>query len=136
MGAIFRTSDAVGVKHIYLCGITPDAHSPKVQKTALSSSASVPSSHHWKVSEVVSMLKDDDYEIIAVEKTRGAKTYYDVSYSKKTCLVLGNEVEGVQKTTRKMCDRIVSIPMVGKKESLNVSIAYSLVAYEIFQQKK
>jgi len=139
VGSIFRTADAAGVKKIYLCGYTP---SPKdkfgkyiqqLSKVALGAERSVKWEKINATSVLIKKLKKDGYKIFAVEQNKKSVPYYKIPKSyilnSKFCLVMGNEVKGLPKTILKLADKILEIPMKGKKESLNVSVAFGIVAF-------
>jgi tRNA (guanosine-2'-O-)-methyltransferase len=75
-------------------------------------------------------LRDEGYQIVAVEVAEGAASYRDFDYADKVCLVLGNEKKGVYPNVLRQCNGAVIIPMAGKGRSLNVVVAGSIVAYE------
>ena len=142
VGSIFRTADGAGIKKIYLCGITPapvDSFGKQRQqltKTSLGAEKSV----EWDVStrsaratiKLLERLKKDGYKILAVEQSKKSIPYYKFSSrSPKLCLVVGNEVNGLPPSVLKLADKILEIPMLGEKESLNVSVAFGIVAYHI-----
>jgi len=84
-------------------------------------------------SVLIKKLKKDGYKIFAVEQNKKSVPYYKIPKSyilnSKFCLVMGNEVKGLPKTILKLADKILEIPMKGKKESLNVSVAFGIVAF-------
>jgi 23S rRNA (guanosine2251-2'-O)-methyltransferase len=146
VGAIFRTSDGVGiVKKIYLTGMTgyPKQNDPlwhqtkKIAKTALGSEKNIPWSHKKDSIELVRLLKEKKNYIYVLEnKLPNIKTYlyHKVKYKFPLVLILGHEVRGVKPEIINLADKIISIPMRGKKESLNVEAAYAIAIYEISKQ--
>lgn len=128
VGAIFRNAAAFNVERLYLTGIT--AHPPRkeIAKVALGAEQLIPWSG-GEVSEVMTQLKQEGYTVLGLELTDDAIPVADVS-SKKVALVLGNEVEGIDSETLAQLDGTVVIPM-GKKRSLNVSVASGIAMYEI-----
>ena len=133
LGSIFRTCDGAGVSKVYLCGITGQPTDPKVAKTALGAEKTIPYEYKKHALTAVKDLKKQGYEVVSLELAKGSKRFDQVKYSKKTCLVLGNEVTGVRKSILKESDKVVFIPMYGEKESLNVSVAFGVAVYEIAQ---
>lgn len=138
MGSIFRTADAAGIKKIYLCGITPSPLDrfgkirPEFTKVALGAEQSVAWENKKSAARVVTMLSQKGYAILAVEQAKNAKSYTAMRSKRgKIALVMGNEVAGLSKAILKKADEIIEIPMRGKKESLNVSVAFGIVAYGI-----
>ncbi len=144
VGAIFRTADAFGVSKVYLTGYTPTPgelkHKIKISKTALGAEEFVPWEYHASPIKLLKELKSKNkkIQIVALENNIKNKTIKLGSYKPKTsvCLVLGEEVEGVNNKLLKYCDKIVEIPMQGKKESLNVSVAFGVAGYVISQNLK
>ena len=146
--SIFRTADAAGVKKVYLCGITPTPLDrfgkilPQFAKVSLGAEKSVDYEavrSPKDVSALIENLKKDGYKILAIEQSKESVPYNKLHKSfppaggkdSKFCLVLGNEVRGLPASILKKSDKILEIPMMGKKESLNVSVAFGVVIYGI-----
>jgi tRNA G18 (ribose-2'-O)-methylase SpoU len=135
VGAIFRTADAVGVKKIYLCGITPTPVDrfgrPRraIAKTALGAEYSVPFDYFLNARAVLKKLRREGFKIIALEQSGQAKNYKDIKPAAKTALLLGNEVAGLSSSLLNLVDEIAELPMRGKKESLNVAVAAGIALY-------
>ncbi len=134
VGAIFRTADASGVSKIYLCGITPTpSKNIKIKKVALGAEDYV----SWeKVSQtwrLLNRLKKEGYFLIALEQNQKAKNLFKIKKinKQKIALILGTEVKGLSSKILKYIDLILEIPMYGKKESLNVSVAFGIAVYTI-----
>lgn len=138
VGSIFRTADGAGMRKIYLCGITPapvDSFGrpiPQLVKTSLGAEKYVEWEKVSSSAKLIGKLKKEGYEIIAVEQDKkSAPLDKFKAGKKKICLIMGNEVSGLPKPVLKLADRILEIPMLGKKESLNVSVAFGIAAYRI-----
>ncbi|MFA6364907.1 MAG: TrmH family RNA methyltransferase [Candidatus Paceibacterota bacterium] len=140
VGSIFRTADAARVSKLYLCGITPaplDRFGKTRQdfaKVSLGAEKTVAYESVRSILPLLTKLKKEGYVIVAVELVKGAVPYYSLRRTlnnKKIVLVLGNEVDGLSKSILTRTDIITEIPMQGKKESLNVSVAFGIVAYGI-----
>ena len=140
VGSIFRTADAAGVKKIFLCGITPTPPHDKISKTALGAEEYVPWEHHKQTWRLLRQLSKEQFSILALEQTKGSKNIFQGSTldtlrsnlgNKKIALVVGNEVKGLSPKILNYCDDIVHIPMYGRKESLNVSVALGVAVYQI-----
>lgn len=137
VGSIFRTADAVGVEKIYLCGITPapvDTFGklrPQLTKVSLGAEKAVEWERAKSTSRLVDRLKKNGYKIFAVEQSRKSIPYYKVRVGPKdkVALVLGSEVNGLPPSVLKKADKIIEIPMAGRKESLNVAVAFGVVAF-------
>ncbi|HOC97133.1 MAG TPA: RNA methyltransferase [Candidatus Pacearchaeota archaeon] len=132
VGSIFRSADGAGnVKKIYLCGITTDIDNPKLDKTALGATDMVPSQHYDTTLEAIEELKEKGISIYCVELTKDAQNFQKIEYPKKVALVFGHEKKGVDPEILKRADKIIYIPMRGRKESLNVANCASIILYEI-----
>ncbi|MEW5805125.1 MAG: RNA methyltransferase [Patescibacteria group bacterium] len=135
-GAIFRTADAVGVERIYLCGITPRPSQSgragkDLAKTALGAEKHLAWEYKKRAGDAINQLKKQRFKIIALEQDKKAVDVFKFRLGKKQkiALVLGNEVRGISKNILKKCDKIIYIPMFGKKESLNVAVAFGIASY-------
>jgi tRNA G18 (ribose-2'-O)-methylase SpoU len=116
-------------------GITPLPTHPKVQKTALGGQNSITWSHHQTIQDLLPVLKDLNCRLIALETLDSAQSIYQLSDTNQpTCLVLGNEVTGVSAEILSVSDHVAKIPLLGKKESLNVAVAAGIAVYE-FRRK-
>ena len=132
VGSIFRSADGAGsVKKIYLCGITTDIDNPKLDKTALGATDMVPSEHYDTTLEAIEELKEKGIPIYCVELTRDAQNFQEIKYPQKVALVFGHEKKGINQDILKRADKVVYIPMRGRKESLNVANCASIILYEI-----
>ncbi len=137
VGSVFRTSDALGVSHVYLIGTTPTPvdrfNRPvgEIAKTALGAECVVPWTYAKTLAPIIRRLKSSGYTIVALEQDSQSIDYKKFKPESDIALILGNEVEGVGKSTLKQSDVIVEIPMQGSKESLNVSVAYGVAGFRI-----
>jgi 23S rRNA (guanosine2251-2'-O)-methyltransferase len=141
VGSIFRTADGAGASGVYLTGYTPAPPTGKepyltraqkdLAKTALGAEASVPWEKRVRLAPVLSRLRREGFEIVALEQDQGSVDYRLYEPSQKVALLVGNEVAGMGRSVLGRCDRIVEIPMRGKKNSLNVSVAFGIAVFEI-----
>ena len=137
VGAIFRTADATGVKKIYISGITPapidrfGRARPDISKASLGAEKTVEWESIVDIKDFIKNIKKEKFQIIAVEQDQRSIDYKDLKRSEKVLLIVGNEVDGIDKDVLDLCDNIVEIPMLGKKESLNVSVATGVVLYSL-----
>jgi tRNA G18 (ribose-2'-O)-methylase SpoU len=138
VGSIFRTSDALGINKIYLCGCTP---TPKdrfgrerkdLAKVALGAEKDIEWEYIEKTKDIVKKLKKEKYQIIAIEQSKDSVEYRNIARKGKVALIMGNEVGGIEKEILDLSDIIAEIPMVGNKESLNVSVSFGIAGYGIF----
>ena len=141
VGSVFRTSDAFLIAGICLCGFTPQPPHRDIQKTALGATESVDWLYYENTIAAVEALKDQGYQVFAIEQTQGSislekfKTYINEksnnSLNNSFAFVFGNEVEGVSDQVLAICDGAVEIPQYGMKHSLNISIAAAIVLWEM-----
>lgn len=129
VGSVLRTSDGAGVSKVYMCGITPDGKHPKVVKTALGAENFIHWEHTKDTGELLSKLKADGFQIISVEQSEKSEDYRKINYGEKIAFVFGNEITGVSQSSLKASDHIAEIPMLGKKNSLNVSTTTGIILY-------
>lgn len=131
VGSIFRSADGTGIQRLYLCGITPSPENSKVSKTALGAETTVPWEHHKNGVQLAGGLKSRGYTLWALEDVTQAIPLFQVELSQTgspIVLVVGNELSGVDPGILEMCDQVVSIPMLGKKQSYNVAVAFGIAA--------
>lgn len=145
VGSIIRTAECFGVSHIYFTGYTPypstnnDSRLPhvssklttQISKTSLGAENDVSWSHHHNLRELISKLKTEAFEIIALEQDSSSISIEKFVPSENTAILLGNEVKGIDPDLMSLCDKIVEIPIFGKKESLNVVQATAIMLYQI-----
>jgi len=138
VGSFFRTGDGAGVSKIILVGYTPAPKDrfgrvqPEIEKTSLGASTMIP----WEQKETeadvllsISDLKSQGYTIVSLEQTTDSMSLYDFEVPKKVAYIVGNEIDGVSEALLKVSNTIVHIPMVGNKESLNVSVATGILLF-------
>jgi len=129
VGSIFRSADGAGLRHLYLCGVTPTPDHSKVAKTALGAEQSVTWSHHRNAVTLASSLVAQGWVLWALETGNEAQSIFDVEVPPTPLvLVVGNEVTGIDPDLLALCERCVSIPMAGRKRSLNVATAFGIAA--------
>ena len=131
VGAIFRTADAVNLQHLYLCGITGWPPRDEIRKTSLGAEESVAWTYEKDAAKIITKLRQDGYQIVALEHTDKSNDYRTAIYQHPICLIIGNEYMGIQEHIVSECDMAVEIPMFGVKQSLNVSVAFGVAAYEL-----
>ena len=140
VGAIFRTADAIGISKIYLCGYTPGPLDrfgrarTDFKKSALGAEKTVFYEHFLGIEEAIEKLKKEKFFIVGIEQDKRSVDYKKILPKKKTALVVGNEVDGLSVKTLSLCDEVAEIGMLGKKESINVSVALGIVLFRIFDR--
>lgn len=135
VGSLFRTADAAGITRIFLSGYTPapldrfGRPQKEIAKTALGAEKTLPWEWHRNPATVIRRCTKDGFVIAAVEQAPGARDYRKFRADAPTLYVFGNEVRGLSKSMLSRADVILEIPMRGKKESLNVSVAAGIVLF-------
>ena len=132
-GAIIRTCEALGVSAI----IIPNDRSVNINATVVKTSAGAINNIKIirvpNLSVAINKLKSKNYWIVGT--TMDGSDYTTIDYNMKTCLIIGNEGKGMSDTIKKNCDYIVTIPMIGKINSLNASVAAGIFIYEVVRQR-
>lgn len=136
IGSVFRTSDALLVEKIFLCGITATPPNKEIHKTALDAERSVAWEYREDTAEVVKSLQNSGYKVYAVEQVHKSTSLPDfkVDRESRLALVFGNELKGVQQTVINLCDGAIEIPQYGTKHSFNVSVSAGIVLWELTRQ--
>lgn len=145
VGSMFRTADALGAEKVYLCGITPvpvdELGKPRPQfvKVSLGAERSVAWESIGSISLLLKTLKTKGHGIFALEQSRRSIPYHELELSSlefaRSVLVAGNEVKGLPASVLRQADAIIEIPMAGKKESLNVSVAFGIMGFALKYQR-
>ena len=138
VGSVFRTSDALLVSKICLCGITATPPDKEIHKTALGAENTVEWKYFETTEEAVKLLKEEGYRIIAIEQVEGsiALNEYKPEPGQKLALIFGNEVKGVQQEVVDLCDDTIEIPQFGTKHSFNISVSAGIVLWDLFNKLK
>jgi tRNA G18 (ribose-2'-O)-methylase SpoU len=133
IGSVFRTSDAMRVSRICLCGITATPPNKEIHKAALDAEKSVVWVYEKDTVAMVSRLKEEGYRVYAVEQVEGSIMLPDFNPSpeEKLALVFGNEVNGVQQDVINICHGAIEIPQFGTKHSFNVAVSAGIVLWEV-----
>lgn len=132
--SIFRTADGLGVSKIICAGTTPTPldrfgrKRPDFAKVSLGAEE-INWEYQKELDPVIKELKEQEFQIIALEQSRGSKDLKNFKTMGNFALIVGNEVEGVSKESLDNADKIVEIPMRGKKESLNVSVSTGIALF-------
>jgi 23S rRNA (guanosine2251-2'-O)-methyltransferase len=138
VGAILRTSEGMGITQAYCCGITPAPDNQKVAKTALGAEFTINWQYHRNAVELARFLKSDGRHLWALEVIPSAIPLYDVEFLPQDApvvLVMGNENCGVDPAIIDLCEKVISIPMLGNKQSYNVAVAYGMaVSFLLYRQ--
>ena len=132
LGTIIRTADSANLKQILVSKDTVDAYSPKVIRSTMGSIYRVKIVECENLADVLNELKKHKFQIVSTSLDT-ENSIYDIDYRKKV-VVIGNEGNGVSKEIQDLSDYKVKIPMLGKTESLNASVATGIMIYEYVRQ--
>ena len=131
IGSIFRTADALKINKIFLCGICGKPPHQKISKTALGAEDWIKWEYYGSGWRAIEKLKKEKVFVAVLEQTKNSLIYTKFEPKFPLALVIGNEVKGVSPSILKRADKVISLPMFGRKESLNVAVAFGIAAYEI-----
>jgi len=136
IGSVFRTSDALLIERILLCGITATPPNKEIHKTALDAENSVEWKYVEKTEDAVAELKSNGYKVYAIEQVENSIMLPDFIPGKgeKLAVVFGNEVKGVQQKVVNKCTGSLEIPQFGTKHSFNISVSAGIVLWDLFQK--
>ena len=140
VGAIFRTADALGITKIYVSGFSPTPldRFGNERKDFVKVSLGAEKTVSWEyVSDpfvLINDLKNKGMQIIAVEQNEKSVDYKEVNIKMPTLFIFGREVEGIEKDILEKADVIAEIPMMGKKESLNVAVSAGIVVFRLLDK--
>ncbi len=139
VGSIFRTAEACGVSKIFLSGYTPTPvdnfgrEVKAISKTALGAEENIPWEYFPQPNQIIKQLKKGGFQIVGVEQSKKSVDYKKVKINSPTVFIFGNEVRGISKQLLSQCDIVAEIPMLGEKESLNVSVAVGVALFRILK---
>ena len=134
VGSIFRTSDALRINSIFLCGITAQPPHKDIHKTALGATDSVKWEYFSETEQAVEKAINNGYSIFSIEQTSDSIMLdkFKPEKGKKYALVLGNEVRGVQQNIIDKSEGSIEIPQFGTKHSFNVSVTTGIILWDLF----
>jgi 23S rRNA (guanosine2251-2'-O)-methyltransferase len=135
LGAILRTADAAGANGVVIPERRAAAVTGTVTKASAGASEHLPIAKVTNISRTIEELKENNVWTVGLDE-RGAQIYDSLDYNMDCALVLGGEGKGLHDLVKRKCDFLVSIPMLGKVPSLNVSVAAAVVLYEIVRQRR
>lgn len=138
VGSIFRTADAFGCEKIYLSGLTSTPldiygrENKRISKVALGAEKFLPWEHVASTVRLFNKLKKDGFVVLALEQSKRSTSLADfrIDPKNKYALIVGSETDGLSSEILRRVDKILEIPMLGKKESLNVSVAFGIALWQ------
>ncbi|ACF43432.1 RNA methyltransferase [Pelodictyon phaeoclathratiforme] len=132
VGSMFRSADAARIEKIILSGYTATPPRKEIAKTALGAQDTVVWEYHADPLEAVCSMKREGVRICGLEITEGSRPYTAVNAGDfPICLVVGNEVDGLENEILDSCDDVLEIPQYGTKHSLNVAVAAGIALFEL-----
>lgn len=133
LGTIIRTCDAAGVDAVYLIKGTVDLYNDKTLRSTMGSIFHIPVIQYDSFKELCDELYSKGFDIYA--SCLNGENIYTHSFKNKTAIVIGNEANGMSEEDINLCNKKVKIPMLGRAESLNASVAASIMVYEVVRQR-
>lgn len=133
LGTILRTVDSANLNQIIVSKDTADCYNPKVVRSTMGAIFRVNVVEADDIIKTLKEIKKNKFEI-TVTSLDTENSIYDIEYNKKA-IVIGNEANGVSKEVQELADKKIKIPMLGKTESLNASVATGIIVYEYVRQK-
>lgn len=134
LGTILRTVDSIGITQILASKGTADAYNPKVVRSTMGAIFRIKIIECEDLEKTLKEIKKHKFKIV-VSSLQTENTIYDIDYKKKV-IIIGNEANGVEENIQKIADEKIKIPMLGKTESLNASVATGIILYEYVRQKR
>ena len=132
LGAIVRTVEASGIDGIILPLNRSVSVNETVMKTSVGALFNTKICQVTNLSNTIKLLKKEGFWFYGADMT--GVDFHDIKFSDKSCLIIGNEGKGLQRIVKEECDYIVSIPMYGKVNSLNASVAAGILIYEMVKK--
>ena len=133
LGAILRTADAAGVDAVLVCDPLTDLYNPNLIRSAIGAIFTVPVATCTS-EECIAYLKDNGIKILTAQ-LQDSRLYYDQDMTAATAIVMGTESTGLTDIWRNAADAHIRIPMLGKLDSLNVSVSTAVLVYEAVRQR-
>lgn len=136
VGSVFRSGDAFGISEIILSGYSPTPPRDEITKTAIGAEEFVDWRFVAHIEKELDKLKEDGYTILGLEQTDSSVSLLDLKIwvDQKICILMGNEVSGIDSNLLPLIDTFVMIPQFGQKHSLNVSVATGVTFYAILEK--
>lgn len=143
VASLFRTAEGAGVSHMYLAGITPAPLDrfgrlrKDFSKVSLGSEKIIPYDSVADIEPTLGELKKEGFCVVGLEQGERSVDYrtFEVGEKRKLALVVGNEVLGLPQNILNLCDSVIDIPMRGRKESLNVTVATGIALYKLTEAR-
>jgi len=135
MGTIIRTADAAGCAGVVVSDGCADIYNPKVLRSTMGSVFHLPVCYGGSISEMMQLIKQRGF-LLCASHLEGSVSIYDADLSGNTALIIGSEAEGISVETARNADLLIKIPMAGRAESLNASVAAGVMMFEAMRQRR
>ncbi len=135
LGALIRTAECAGVDGLIITTNNTAPINETVEKTSAGALSHVKICKVNNLNRTIKLLKDENFWIVGSHLSEKSKPYYEIDYKMPLALVVGNEEKGIHKLVADNCDFLIKIPMKGKINSLNVSVAAGILLFEIIRQR-
>jgi TrmH family RNA methyltransferase len=135
MGTIIRTADAAGCAGVVVSDGCADIYNPKVLRSTMGSIFHLPVCHGGSITEMMQLIKQRGF-LLCASHLEGSVSIYEADLSGNTALIIGSEAEGISGETAAKADLLVKIPMAGRAESLNASVAAGIMMFEAMRQSR
>lgn len=131
VGSLFRSAECLAIAEVLLCGISPLPSHPNMSKTAMGTETKIKWQHFTSTEDAISYCREKGLNIYALETVCEAKSVFETTFTLPMALVVGNESLGISPEVLSMCDHYIKLPMLGWKNSLNVSVASTAALFHI-----
>ena len=133
LGAVLRTCDAAGADALVICDSRTDLYNPNLIRASIGAVFTVPTAV-CTTAQAITFLKSKGIRILTAQ-LQDSSLYYDCPMTKGTAIVMGTEATGLSDKWRQAADAHIRIPMLGKLDSLNVSVSAAILLYEAVRQR-
>lgn len=133
LGTILRTADSIGLNQILVSKGTADCYNPKVVRSTMGAIFRINIIECDDLEKTLKQIQKHKFKVV-VSSLQTENSLYDIDFNKKA-IVIGNEANGVEQNVQNLADEKIKIPMLGKTESLNASVATGIILYEYVRQK-
>lgn len=133
LGAVLRTCDAAGADALIICDPRTDLYNPNLIRASIGAVFAVPTAV-CTTAQAITFLKSKGIRILTAQ-LQDSSLYYDCPMTKGTAIVMGTEATGLSDKWRQVADAHIRIPMLGKLDSLNVSVSAAILLYEAVRQR-
>ena len=134
LGAIARTAEALGIDGMITCGCC-DMYSPKALRASMGAFFRLPILESVDISALTANLKSNGVNVFACVPDRGARDIRELDFSCSSVAVVGNEGNGISEGLKSICSMNVTVPMIGRAESLNAAHAATIIMWEMMRQQ-